>query len=277
MAAWPGVDTKEKFLIKRLQAVWEYRGFVLSSVKREFQARYQNSLLGTAWAILNPLTMILVYTLVFSQVMRNRLAGSDTVFGYSIYLCAGILPWGFFSDILMRGQGIFLEYGNMIKKLKFPRMCLPVIVILSASVNFLIIFVLFLTFLLVSGTFPGGAFFYIFPVLGLQIIFSIGLAVLFGVLNVFFRDVGQFCAVLMQLWFWFTPIVYPAQIVPEPLKDLWQLNPMYWFISTYQQILLFGNPPNWKYMLAAAVVSVALCVCAASLFHKRSGEMVDEL
>ena len=182
-------------------ALWNYRGFILESVKREFRLKYQNSLLGAAWTILNPLAMISIYTLIFSEVMKTRLPNVDNAFAYSIYLCAGILAWGLFAEIVGRGQNIFLEHANLLKKISFPRLSLPIIVVFSAVLNFSIIFVLFTLFLIISGNFPGWIFFGIIPVLLLQITLAIGLGMTLGVLNVFFRDVGQFFSIFLQFWF----------------------------------------------------------------------------
>ena len=104
-----------------LRALWSYRGFILGSIKREFQAKYRNSLVGSAWAVFNPLAMIVVYTVVFAEVMRTRLPGVDGTFAYSIFLCAGILTWGLFAEIVGRGQSVFIENANLLKKLNFPR------------------------------------------------------------------------------------------------------------------------------------------------------------
>lgn len=261
-----------------LRALWAFRGFVIGSVKREFQSKYRNSLFGAAWAILNPLAMIVVYTLIFSQVMRAKLPGVDNALAYSIYLCAGILTWGLFAEIIGRGQNVFLENANLIKKLNFPRICLPVIVVLNAGLNFAIIFGLFVGFLIVSGNFPGWVFLGVFPVLAIQIVFAIGLAMIAGVLNVFFRDVGQFFGIFLQFWFWFTPIVYPAAILPEEVRSLlltW--NPMAPVIAAYQTLLVSGQWPQWETLIPVSLVGVALCILGMRLFRKRSGEMVDEL
>jgi lipopolysaccharide transport system permease protein len=264
-------------MILMLKALWAYRSFMLGSVKREFQSKYQNSLLGAAWTVLSPLAMIVVYTVIFSQVMRAKLPGIDTTFAYSIYLCAGVLTWGLFAEIVGRGQNVFLEHANLIKKISFPRMSLPIIVILTAVLNFSIIFGLFTVFLLISGNFPGWVYLTIFPVLLIQILFSIGLGIIIGVLNVFFRDVGHFFGILLQFWFWLTPIVYPATILPEKIKPLMALNPMMAFMSAYQGILVTGTAPNWQSFVWIAPLSLGLCVFGMRLFRKRSGEMVDEL
>lgn len=263
--------------VSMLRSVWSYRGFISGSVKREFQTRYRNSMLGAAWAVLNPLAMIVVYTVIFSQVMKAKLPGVDNGFAYSIYLCAGVLTWGLFSDIVSRAQNVFLENANLIKKISFPRICLPIIVVLNAGLNFAIIFTLFVFFLLLSGTFPGVSFIAILPVLIIQITFAIGLGIIVGVLNVFFRDVGQFFTVLLQFWFWLTPVVYPVSILPEYARPYLALNPMASLVTAYQHILVHGKWPDWSSLIAPAIISFVLCVIGMRLFRRRIGEIVDEL
>lgn len=260
-----------------LRALWAYRAFIFSSVKREFQSKYRNSLLGAAWMVINPLAMILVYTVIFSQIMRARLPGVDSTFAYSIYLCAGVLTWGLFAEIAGRAQNVFLEHANLLKKISFPRLCLPVIVVANAGLNFAIIFGLFTAFLLMSGNFPGWAYLAIIPVLAIQVAFAIGLGIILGVLNVFFRDVGQFFGVVLQFWFWLTPIVYPITILPEGMRSLMDYNPMAGLIGAYQGILVTGQWPNWSSLWPVALLTVLLCALGMRLFRKRAGEMVDEL
>ena len=259
------------------RAVWNYRGFVLGSVQREFQTRYRNSLLGALWTILNPLSMIIVYTVIFSQLMKARLPGVDSSLAYGIYLCTGILAWGFFAEVISRSQSVFLEHANLIKRLSFPRICLPLIVVLNAGVNFAIIFALFLGFLLVTQNFPGWAVLGVIPVLLIQVAFSIGLGISLGVLNVFFRDVGQLMVIILQFWFWFTPIVYPLSILPKSIQSLIALNPMAPLMAAYQGIFVYGRWPDWASLWPTALFAVVLCFLGMRLFRKRSGEMVDEL
>ncbi|TDF67707.1 ABC transporter permease [Cupriavidus sp. L7L] len=260
-----------------IRSAWNYRGFILGSVKREFQSRYRNSMLGAAWMIINPLAMITVYTVIFSQMMRARLAGVDSHLGYSIYLCAGTLTWAFFADVLSRAQNVFLDQANLIKKLSFPRICLPIVIVLNAGLNFAIIFSIFIVFLLLSGNFPGWIFFAIIPVLVLQVMFSIGLGIILGVLNVFFRDVGQLMGVVLQFWFWLTPIVYPLTALPEPVRPFVELNPMTSVVGAYQSVLVRGEAPHWANLVPVLVLATVLCLMGMGLFRKRAGEMVDEL
>ena len=260
-----------------VRALWAYRAFIVGSVQREFQSKYRNSLLGAAWTVLNPLAMIVVYTVIFAQVMRAKLPGIDSTFAYSIYLCAGVLTWGLFAEITGRAQNMFLDHANLLKKLSFPRLCIPVTVVANASLNFAIVFALFTVFLLVTDNFPGWVYLGVLPVLAIQIAFAIGLGISLGVLNVFFRDVGQFFGIFLQFWFWLTPIVYPASILPESMRPMMAYNPMATLTAAYQTILVTGQWPNWQALWPVAMLSLLLCALGFSLFKTHAGEMVDEL
>jgi lipopolysaccharide transport system permease protein len=274
---YSGFRIKLSKFLSAFTPIWRYRWFVAGSVKREFQLKYKNSLLGMFWVIANPLAMILVYTVIFSEIMRAKLPGISGQYSYSIYICVGILAWGFFSEVTLRAQNIFIENANLIKKLSFPKLCLPAIVLLNATINFLIISSIFILFLLLSGNFPGFIFFLALPVLAVQALFSMGLGIVLGVLNVFFRDVGQLFAIVLQFWFWLTPIVYPMSIVPESVRFIMDFNPMAIIISAYQDIFVFARYPHFDKLFYMLIVSLLLCYFALSLFRKRSAEMSDEI
>ena len=263
--------------MKMLMSVWTCRGFILASVKREFQFKYQSALLGPSWVLINPLAMILVYTVIFAQVMRAKLPGGDTAYAYSIHLCAGILTWGLFSEIVTRGQNTFLENANLLKKINFPRVCLPIVVVLNAGVNFAVIFGLFAVFLLLTGNFPGWPFLALLPLLAILVFFAVGLGVTLGVLNVFFRDVGQFFGVFLQFWFWLTPIVYPLNVLPPTFRDFMVLNPMAPLMSGFQTILVQGQWPQWGTLIYPAILAVLLCLQGMHLFRRHGVDVVDEL
>lgn len=264
-------------MLSMLRPVWAYRGFVLGNVKREFQLKYRNSLLGAAWTVLQPLAMILVYTVIFSQIMRAKLPGVDSSFGYSIFLCSGILTWGLFSEITTRSQNMFLENANLLKKLTFPRLCLPVTVVGTGLLNFTIVFGLFSFFLVITGNFPGLVFVALFPLLIMLVILAVGLGMVLGVLNVFFRDVGQFYGIFITFWFWLTPIVYPPSILPEKLQPLMGLNPLSSWMAATQGILVQGEWPEWIALLYPLALGVLMCASGLYLFRRCAGEMVDEL
>lgn len=257
--------------------IWSYRGFILASVKREFQLKYHNSLLGIIWAIINPLCMIFIYTVIFSQVMRAKLPGVDNTYAYSIYLCSGIITWFFFSETLSRGISVFVDNAGLIKKLHFPRICLPIIVMLGSILNFSILFGLFTLFLCFTGNFPGLPYVSIVAVLAIQVMFAMGLGMFLGIINVFFRDVGQFFALFLQIWFWLTPIVYSVTILPAWVQPIIKLNPMFPIINAYHDIFISHAWPNWSSLLPVIGTTFACCLFAHRTFQKRSEEMVDEL
>src|SRR5690606_19729404 len=147
----------------------------------------------------------------------------------------------------------------------------------SAILNFCIIFGLFVAFLIISGNFPGLVFLALIPILAILIVFAIGLGITLGVLNVFFRDVGQFFGIVLQFWFWLTPIVYHSDILPKAVQGYLKFNPMTGIVGACQNILLHNQWPNWSSLAGVSVLAVVLCILGLHLFRKHAGEMVDEL
>lgn len=156
-------------------------------------------------------------------------------------------------------------------------MCLPVTVVANGLLNFSVVFTLFTIFLLITGNFPGVAYLALVPLLGLLVAFAIGLGMVLGVLNVFFRDVGQFFGIFITFWFWLTPIVYSPNILPVKVQPLMTLNPMSAFMGAVQGVLVRGEWPNWSNLVYLVVLTVALCMLGLHLFRGHAGEMVDEL
>jgi len=260
-----------------LKELWDYRGFIKGSVKREFQMKYQKSMLGAAWNVINPLSMILVYTVIFSKIMQARLPGAGGAYSYSIFLCSGIITWELFVEITSRCQNVFISNANLIKKQSFPRITLPFIVLFSALINFTISSGLFLGFLFISGNYPGWVIITLVPVIIIQLIFSAGLGVTIGILNVFFRDVGQLYGVVLQFWFWFTPIVYSPKILPDNFRSILWLNPLAPIINAYQRLFVEGLMPEWQSLTFPVILGVVFCIIGVQLYKKCSGDMVDEL
>lgn len=260
------------------RSLWAYRGFVWSSVLREFNGRYRESLFGAFWSVANPLAMIVIYTVIFGQLLRPTLSGHEqSPFAFGIYLCAGVITWGLFAEMLGRLNSVFLEHGNLIKKANFPRICLPAIVALSALINFGIILGVYLIFLAVIGHWPGWALLALVPLLALQLLFTLGLGIFLGTLNVFFRDVGQFTGVVLQFWFWLTPIVYTLSALPEGARNILQYNPMQALMAAYQQLFLDKTLPDFSTLLPLTGLTIFFLFLGAGFFLTRVGELVDEL
>jgi lipopolysaccharide transport system permease protein len=263
--------------VSALRSLWAFRSFVIGSVRRDYQLRYRSTLLGFAWTLLQPLSMILIYTLVFSHLMGARAGASASPFAYSIHLCTGIFAWGLFAEIIQRCQSVFLDNANLLKKLRFPRLTLPAIVTATALLNFSIVCLLFAAFLLFTGNLPGLGALVLVPLLGLQVLFELGLGMTLAVLNVFFRDIGPLTGLALQLWFWATPIVYPVSILPPGMLPWMKLNPMFHLIQSYQNVLAGNAVPDWQAIALVAALSLAIGLYAVGLFQRHAADMVDEL
>jgi len=264
--------------------VIKHRGLIRDFIYRDFKARFAGSVLGISWNILHPLVMIVIYIVIFSQVMRAKLPGAASGYGYSIYLCTGILPWVMFNELLMRYTNLFFEHGNLIKKVSFPKEILHVSALLTGSINFLIsftIFVFFLGLLHITGRHEVNIGFeqmlILFGALILQHVFCLGLGLALSVLNVFFRDVGQMVSVAAQLWFWFTPIVYPIKVIPEKLMFVFRLNPLYHFMDIYRSILYLNRFPGWRVVGIVGVISLISFILGIIIYKKLIDEVPDEL
>lgn len=257
--------------------LWQYRRFILGSVAREFRSRYTRTIFGAAWLLLAPFAMIVVYTIVFSQVMHARLPGSDAPFAYSIFLCAGLLPWQWFTELLSRNVGIFVEHGGLIKKSNFPRLALPVIAFISSACNFALIAGLFLLFLLFMGRWPGWPILSLIPLLLLQSAFAMGVGVALGVLNVFFRDVSQTVGIVLQFWFWLTPIIYTAPTLPPGARDYLAWNPVFPLFQAYQKVLLGQGLPDWGSFWGLGALTLVSLLLGLWMYLAAQSQLVDEL
>jgi lipopolysaccharide transport system permease protein len=260
-----------------LRECWDFRGFILASVKRDFVSRYLGTQLGFFWAVAQPLAMILIYTLIFAELMKPALPGHDSKFAYSIYLCAGVLLWQLFSDLLNRSVGIFVHNAGLLKKVSIPKLALPIIVALSGLSNYAVVLTLFFGFMFVIRSFPAGAVLAMIPILLLVVAFALGLGVLLGTVNVFYRDVEQSTSILLQFWFWLTPIVYPGRALPDILAAVLAWNPLWPLVNGVQTIFLENRVPDWSTLIYPAIVAAALMLLGMLVFRKLSGEIVDEL
>ncbi len=258
-------------------ALWRYRRFIVGSVIREFRSRHSRSLLGGLWLLLAPFAMILIYTVVFSKIMQTRLPGTSHVYSYSIYLCAGLLPWQWFSELLSRNTTLFIDNAGLIKKNSFPRMTLPLICFLASGLNFMLTAIVFLAFLAVSGALPGGSMIWVLPLLLLQGAFAGSLGFCLGVLNVFFRDVGQAVGIILQFWFWLTPIIYPLEVLPERVQGYLAWNPVAPLIRAYQKIFVWHEAPQWTSLWPLLALTILTTLLAIRLYRSARNQLTDEL
>jgi len=258
-----------------LAAIWGYRHFIASSIKNDLRSRFARSKLGALWMILQPLAQVAIYSLVLSRIMSTKLPGIDSPYAYSIYLLAGMMGWSLFSEIIMRSLTVFVENGSMLKKIVFPRVCLPLVTLGSALVNNVLLFMVTVIVFVLLGHVPTAALWWM-PVL-ILVTAGFALGLLLGVLNVFVRDVAQVMNVVMQLWFWLTPVVYMSSIIPPRLHATMGMNPMYWIVTDYQSVLVYGRSPDMEALLPVAAASILLLLISLLLFRKAAPDMADVL
>jgi lipopolysaccharide transport system permease protein len=259
------------------RSLWNFRGLVRTSVLHELRLRYAGSVLGALWQVLNPLAMIVIYTVIFSELMRARLPGIDDRYAYAIFVCCGLLAWTMFSEILIRSQMMFIDNANLLKKSNFPRSCVPAIVVASALANFVVVYSVFLLLLLLSGHWPGWVVLAVpVPILLLALL-GLAIGVFLGIIHVFFRDVAHVLGIILQVWFWLTPIVYPAQVLPPSYQQWIAVNPITPLILALQAIFVERRWPDWNALLYPGALAMTLMIVSVAAFRRQSPWIVDEL
>jgi len=264
-------------MLQQFRAVWHFRHFIFSAIMGELKGRFIKSKLGAMWFVLHPLAMAAIYALVLSEVLGAKLGGIDNKAGYAIYLLAGVTAWGLFSEIINRCVTIFLEYGETLKKIVFPRICLPIIVLGSALFNHLLLILAVTIVFTLYGHFPSIHWVSIPIGMALIVFFAFGLGIVLGILNVFSRDVGQVVAVFMNLWFWLTPIIYGREMLGPKIQSLVSYNPMTLMVGIYQDAMVFRRWPDFTSLGPIIILAVGAVMFSLFLFRRASPELVDVL
>lgn len=258
-------------------ALYRYRHFILTSVLSEFKSKFIRSQLGWLWSILHPLVQAAVFAVILSEVLGAKLAGVAGKAAYPVYLMAGLAAWGLFNEIVSRCLTVFLEYGSAMKKIAFPRLCLPVILFSSAVINHLLLLASMCVVFYFIGHLPGTAWFALPIGIALIAMTALGLGIILGVLNVFIRDVAQVMTVVLQLWFWLTPIVYTVETLPAHLQWISAANILTPLVRVYQDAMLRDLWPDPVQLLLPTSTALLLICAAYVLFKRASEELVDVL
>ena len=253
------------------------RFFLLSElVRRDFQARYAGSALGFVWSFAQPLWQLLLFTFVFSLILRVPLAGQRTE-SFAVFLFCGLLPFMAVSEGVQRGATAVTDNAPLVKKLRFPVVLLVVTVVMTALVHEGIALAVFLVVLGVLGEGSAASLGWLLIALPLQVALTVGLGLLLAALHVFLRDIAQVLALLFSAWFYFTPIVYPLSRVPQPYQRWVELNPLTALVDLYRRALLGGPPSVTPGLTALAVVAASILVLGALTFRRLAPAFADEL
>jgi len=260
-----------------LQRLWEYRFFVLTSIWNDFYLRFVRSKLGSAWLVLHPLSQVMIYAFILSNLLASRIPGVSGTYGYAIYLMAGLLAWNLFSEVLDRCMKVFVKNANIIKKVNFPRITLPIIEIGSALLNNMILLIVMTIIFLILGHGISWSILSVLLMAPIIALLAAGVGITLGVLNVFVRDIEQVVPIILQILFWFTPIVYPASGIPEKYLTYLRLNPLFQAVTAYHQAIVYNKFPSLIEIAALFALSMIACTVAFSLFRRASADMVDAL
>lgn len=274
-----------------LSELRDSRELLVNLTLREVRGKYKRTLLGQGWSLLNPIASLLVFTAVFGLVLRIEVAPGDPsgLDVFALWLACGLLAWNFFSNALISGMGSLVSDANLIKKVYFPRETLVISTVLSWVVTFAIeLFVLVVAVLI----FGGGPLVWIPLVVVFVILltaFSLGVALLLSVANVYFRDTQHLISIVMQVWFYATPIVYPYRLVQDaaaelesrgiaiPVEAIYRLNPLERFVTVFRALLYDNRMPeigDMLYCLGSAAVALTV---GFWVFRRYQGRLAEEL
>jgi lipopolysaccharide transport system permease protein len=241
-----------------------YRDLLWLWAAREVRVRYKQSLLGLGWAILQPLALTVVFTLIFSRLVRVDTQGVP----YPVFAYTALVPWTFFSTSVSFGIPSLVNNMNLVTKIYFPREVLPLASIGAAFVDFIAASVVFVGMLVYYGVWPGAHALWVIPLLAIQVVLTFGVTLLGSAMIVFFRDMRFVVPLITQIWMYATPVIYPIEFVPEHLRPYYFLNPMAGIIDGYRRTLLMGQPPQMTALLCSTVISCLLLLVSYVLFKR---------
>lgn len=252
--------------------IYEYREMIFSLVKRDLRGRYKGSALGFLWTFINPLLQLLIYTMVFSVIMRSGIED------YYIFLFVALVPWIFFSTSLTGGAGCIIAQQDMVKKIYFPREVLPIAHVTSQFINMLLSFIVIFAVLIVTRHPLHLKAILCLPVIMLvEYVLALGITMVVSAVTVYLRDVEYILGILTMAWQFLTPVMYSVDMVPEQIRKIFYLNPMTSVVIAYRNILYDGKVPQLSTLLSAAVIGTVFLAAGWSLFHHLQKHFVEEL
>jgi len=264
-------------LIHFLRLLYRSNYMIWSMVIRDMKKRYVGSLLGIFWSVIQPLTQLMIYYFIFSVVFKIRLGPEYGGTHYAIWLIAGLLPWLFFAEVMNRCPSSVLEQSSLIKKMVFPSEILPIVTLSAAIISHLIGMIILIGLLVVLGGAISIKILLVIPYLFALGLFALGISWILSSLNVFLRDIGQVIGVVINIWFYLTPIVYSRQFVPGLLQKAFKLNPMLHIIEGYRMALLGKTDMDVTGLSYTLAVGTIFLVIGAFTFRRLKPTFADVL
>jgi ABC-type polysaccharide/polyol phosphate export permease len=254
--------------VEELVEVWNYRSLIYQLTRRDVLTRYKRSLLGIAWTMLNPLGMMLVLTIAFSEIFRF-----DTQYSYAAYVLSGLMAWNFFSQTTTAAMVNLVWGGGLLHRIYIPRTSFALAAVLTGMVNFLFSLAPLLLVMLITRV-PITPAFLLFPFpLFLLACFALGVGLLISTIAVYFPDVAEMYAIAVLGWMYLTPVIYPEAILPEAYRYfVTHLNPMYYLIRLFREVVYLGQVPAWEEIFPALLVSLVTLLVGWLVFTRKAGE-----
>jgi len=258
-------------LLANMRLFWNYRELLWNLANREIIQRYKQSILGYVWVILNPLFQLVVMSFVFDKILHVPSLGVPFI----IFLSVALLPWNLFTQSLTSSSGSLVANSNLITKIYFPREILVYATIMAKMVDFfyscLVLIVFFIIFKI-----PVTVYFIWLPVIFIiQVFLMTGISLIVSAFNLFYRDIQYLLNLVIILWMYVTPIMYPVEIIPSQYRFIFSLNPMAVIVNAYRQVLLSNAAPNFNSLYIAFLISIFFFVLGFLIFKKLEGEFAD--
>lgn len=255
-----------------MKELYDYRQMIISLVKKDLRGRYQGSALGFLWTLINPLFQLIIYTIVFSTFMRMGIEK------FYMFLFVALVPWIFFNACLQQGAMAIIDNKEMVKKIYFPRMVLPMSYVISSFVNMLLSFVVIFAVIIITRFGVNFKALLFLPLIMLiEFMLCLGISLITSACTVYIRDLQHILAILGMGWMYLTPVVYPASFVPEKYRTLFNLNPMASIVTAYRDILYYKQVPQMTTLIQAILMGVILVVVGIAAFNKLQRGFVEEL
>ncbi|MCP4221328.1 MAG: ABC transporter permease [bacterium] len=258
-------------MITKIKRIWEFKYLIYNLVLRDLKVKYKGSTMGFLWSLLNPLLMLAVYTIAFKYLIKIRQEN------FVVFLFTGMIPWNFLSAGVSMGVGSITDNASLVKKVYFPREVLPLSVVLVNLFHFfLTLFVLLPVLLLFDVTLSFS--FLLLPVLIIfQTFFVLGLTLAVSALNVYYRDAKHLLEVLLQVWFWGTPIIWSLEMIPEKYRLLAHLNPFTPFVTAFRDVILENRVPDLLTFAVISVLGIAVMVGGTMIFQAKQRRFAEEI
>jgi lipopolysaccharide transport system permease protein len=268
---WVTIGPPRSWLDLKLSELWAYRELLYFFVWRDIKVRYRQTVIGAAWAVIQPLSTMVVFSLIFGELARIPSDGLP----YPIFYYSALLPWMYFANALTGATNVVVEHQHVITKVYFPRMILPLSAVLSGLVDFGIAFIVLLGLMLFYGIGASTTLLLAPLFLLLAVVTALAVGLWLGSLNAMYRDVRYGLAFLIQFWMFASPVVYPSSLVPAAWRWLYGLNPMAGVIEGFRWALLGQGQPSGPLLLSSAVAVVCLGVGGLIYFQRMEGTIAD--